>query len=134
MPARFAPWCLATIEPIAGYMSPAGLIRGSASRLAVWKTVLGWGVRFRAARGARIVPPVRRHGPPQGGPFRGSLYGMHEASVSDLSLRFATRGLDRGLETPSCRGRDGDVLSSDRTHGPPVGEDGDSSCIEHPGL
>ena len=33
MPGWFAPWCLATTEPIAGYMSPAGLSRGSASQV-----------------------------------------------------------------------------------------------------
>ena len=36
-----APRCLATIEAMAGYLSPSGFTRGAASRLPVWNTWFG---------------------------------------------------------------------------------------------
>src|SRR5262245_14488750 len=41
MAGWLAPLYLATIEPMAGMWRARGLVRPSASRLAVWKTVLG---------------------------------------------------------------------------------------------
>src|SRR5262249_18651171 len=55
IPGRLGPWCFATIEPIAGYISAAGLTLGSAARLAVWSTLFGSWLLWRQSTDRMIV-------------------------------------------------------------------------------
>ena len=55
IPSREGPTCLATTEPMAGYISAWGFVRGSASRFPVWKTVFGSWLLCRASTERMIV-------------------------------------------------------------------------------